>query len=298
MISQSPAPVSLLGLGAMGHALASSLLDAGHRVTVWNRTPGRADRLVHRGATEATTVNEAVTQARLIAVCLYDAASVQQALSPAAADLRGRAVVNLTSTTPDEARGLSAWAAEHGIGYLDGAIMATPDMIGSAEAAIFYSGSRRVFEAHRGLLDTWATSTYEGEDAGTASLLDLAMLSGMYTMFAGFLHGAAMVRAGGIPVVDFAERAAPFLAAMTGSLPEAAKTVDGGEYNTPAQSLDWTLPVLDAIARSSREQSVDPAPVDVVRRLVRRQIHAGHGPEDFERIIESLHVPGAGEDNA
>ncbi|MFC7404896.1 NAD(P)-binding domain-containing protein [Georgenia alba] len=42
--------VSLLGLGAMGTALASALLDAGRDVVVWNRTPGRATELLARGA--------------------------------------------------------------------------------------------------------------------------------------------------------------------------------------------------------------------------------------------------------
>lgn len=40
--SAPPAPVTVLGLGPMGRALASAFLAAGHPVTVWNRTPGRA----------------------------------------------------------------------------------------------------------------------------------------------------------------------------------------------------------------------------------------------------------------
>ncbi len=282
------ASIAILGLGAMGRALAASLADAGYQVTAWNRTPGRAEQLASRGVVEAPSLNDAVLRADVVVVCLYDTESVYETLRPIAGELQGRNVVNLTSTTPAEARELALWADKHGAGYLDGAIMATPGMIGSPGAAIFYSGSQQIFDVHRSLFDTWATSTYDGDDAGMASLFDLAMLSGMYTMFAGFIHGAAMVRASGISTAQYAERATPFLAAMTESFSDIAKTVDSGEYDTPGQSIDWTSPVLANISRASREQSVDPAPIDMVRLLAQRQIDAGHGADDYDRIIESL----------
>lgn len=48
MTSDRP-PVTVLGTGAMGAALAETLLGAGHPTTVWNRTPGRADPLAAKG---------------------------------------------------------------------------------------------------------------------------------------------------------------------------------------------------------------------------------------------------------
>ena len=76
--------------------------------------------------------------------------------------------------------------------YLDGGIMAVPEMIGGPGSSILYSGSATVYEQYKPLLQLWGASTYFGEDAGPASLYDLALLAGMYVMFAGFLHGAAM----------------------------------------------------------------------------------------------------------
>jgi 3-hydroxyisobutyrate dehydrogenase-like beta-hydroxyacid dehydrogenase len=43
-------PVTVIGLGPMGRAMAGALMRAGHPVTVWNRTPRRADELVAEGA--------------------------------------------------------------------------------------------------------------------------------------------------------------------------------------------------------------------------------------------------------
>ena len=280
------AEIALLGLGEMGRALAGALLDAGHDVAVWNRTPGRDTDLLARGARQAASARDAVLAAPTVVVCLYDHASVHEALDPLAADLRGRAVVNLTTTTPSEARQLAAWAAERGVRYLDGAIMATPPMIGAPGATILYSGDEDVFDETRAVLDRWAGSTFEDADPGRASLLDLAMLSGMYTMFTAFLHGAAMVGADGVDAVSFARRAAPFLAAMTEYFVLDAEAVDRGDYSDPVQSLDWSD--LGHLVRASEEQGVDPAPIAMVEALRRRQVDAGHGADGFARIYESL----------
>lgn len=224
-----------------------------------------------------------------IVVCLFDHTSVHGVLDPVAAVLPGRTVINLTTTTPNESRELAAWAAGHGITYLDGAIMAVPEMIGGPGSAILYSGSAAAFDEHRALLDLWGASSFFGPDAGLASLHDMAMLVGMYTMFAGFLHGAAMVGAEGVPAAEFAEQQAPFLAAMTGQLAGFAATVDAGEYaGEGQQSLRFTETALAALIRATSDQGV---PVEVLRPvhdIVRRQIAAGHGGEGTARIFEEL----------
>jgi 3-hydroxyisobutyrate dehydrogenase-like beta-hydroxyacid dehydrogenase len=284
----------MLGLGAMGSALAAALLDDGHAVTVWNRTSGRDTDLVARGARSVGSVHEAVTASPVVVACLLRHASVHETLDPVVDALRGRTLVNVTTTTPYESRELAAWAAEHGVDYLDGAIMAVPAMIGSREGQIFYSGSRAAYDALRPTLDTWATSEFHGADPGMASLVDLAMLSGMYQMFAGFFHGAAMVGSVGMSATDFAARQAPFLAAMTGGLAGYADVIDGGDYTVPGQqSLDFSD--LSDIVRASREQRVDPAPIAAVQALIAEQIAGGHGAEGLARVYESLRAPVSGE---
>lgn len=280
--------LTLLGLGAMGQSLAGTALDAGHSLTIWNRTSGKADGLTAQGATAAGSVREAVTASEVIVVCLYDHASVHAVLDTEAETLRGRTLINLTTTTPEEARELAAWADRHSIAYLAGTIMTTPQVIGSPDSVILYSGSQNAFNTHRELLDAWATSSYDGDDAGLASLWDLAMLSGIYSMFAGFLHGVAMLQSASIPASSYAQRAASFMAAMTELLGHSAEHLETGDYSQPLQSLEWTTTLLETINRASREQGITAAPVKMVQWLIQQQIDAGHGAEDFDRIIESM----------
>jgi len=90
-------------------AMCRALLAAGHPITVWNRTAHRVDDLVRDGAVRADTITEAVRASELVIVCVLDYAAVRDALAPAAAELAGRTVVNLTNGTPAEALAADAW---------------------------------------------------------------------------------------------------------------------------------------------------------------------------------------------
>ncbi|MGB3351206.1 MAG: NAD(P)-binding domain-containing protein [Mycobacterium sp.] len=282
--------VTFVGTGEMGSSLARATVRAGHRTTVWNRSAARAQPLAADGATVADTVSAAVSAADLVVVCLLDHASVHDVLDPVAGDLSGRQVVNLTTTAPDGARELAQWADAVGVGYLDGGIMATPEMIGTTASTLLYSGSRDVFDAHRGLLQEWGTAEYFGTDAGMASLYDLALLAGMYAMFAGFFHGAAMVGPAGVSATEFAARAVPWLQALAPSITDYAQIIDGGDYSVPGQQSLLFSDLAD-IVEASRAQGIDTGLIDSMQRLIRRQVESGHGADGFARIIESIRNP-------
>lgn len=106
-----PTPVTVLGLGAMGSALAAAFVKAGHPTTVWNRTPGKDAELIAAGARGADSVETAVAAGDLVVACLFDHASVHETLDPVTGKLAGRDLVNLTSTEPAGSRELADWAA-------------------------------------------------------------------------------------------------------------------------------------------------------------------------------------------
>ena len=68
--------VAFLGLGIMGHAMATNLAKAGHEVTVWNRTPGK----LVEGAGIAPTPAAAAQGAEVVWMCVSDTAAVEQVL--------------------------------------------------------------------------------------------------------------------------------------------------------------------------------------------------------------------------
>jgi prephenate dehydrogenase len=76
------AAVSVVGLGAMGSAVAGAFLEAGHPTTVWNRSSGKADPLVENGAVRAATVGEAFGASPLVLLCVLNDSAARETLAP------------------------------------------------------------------------------------------------------------------------------------------------------------------------------------------------------------------------
>ncbi|MFJ6391019.1 NAD(P)-dependent oxidoreductase [Streptomyces sp. NPDC091972] len=280
---------SLLGLGAMGTALARAWLAAGHPLTVWNRTPARSTPLADEGAKVADSAAEAVAANSLVVVCLLDDASVEEAL--AGTDLAGRDLVNLTTGTPAQARARAAWAEERGARYLDGGIMAVPPMIGVPEAGgyVLYSGSQDLFDRHRETLGVPAGTVYVGRDAGFAALHDVALLSAMYGMFAGAAHAFALIRKEDIDPASFAPLLADWLAAMTPAVHRTADQLRSGDYTQGVvSSLAMQVAGTPTFLSTAEQQGVSPELLSPYFALMRRRLAEGSGEEDLTGVIDLL----------
>jgi 3-hydroxyisobutyrate dehydrogenase-like beta-hydroxyacid dehydrogenase len=282
-------PVTLLGLGAMGTALARTWLAAGHPLTVWNRTPARAAALAAEGATVADSPAGAVAANTLVVVCLLDDASVDEVLADT--DLADRDLVNLTTTTPDRARARAAWASERGARYLDGGVMAVPPMIGVPQAGgyVFYSGSRELFERHRDTLGVPAGTTYVGDNAGFAALHDVALLSAMYGMFAGAAHAFALIRKEDIDPAEFAPLLADWLVAMAPAVHQTADQLRSGDYTRGVvSSLAMQVAGTPTFLETAEQQGVSPELLSPYFALMRRRLTEGSGEEDLTGVIDLL----------
>ncbi|MFW6694431.1 NAD(P)-binding domain-containing protein [Streptomyces sp. MAR4 CNX-425] len=287
-------PVTLLGLGAMGTALARAWLAAGHPTTVWNRTPARADALAAAGARAAGSAAAAVAAGPLVVLCLLDDASVGEALADA--DLAGKDVVNLTTCTPAQARARAAWARERGARYLDGGIMAVPPMIGVPESGgyVFYSGPRELFDRHREVLAVPAGTTYAGADPGFAALHDVALLSAMYGMFAGVTHAFALVRGEDVDPAAFAGLLVDWLTAMApaahGIAAEPGAGDEGSREEPPedVSSLAMQVAGTPTFLDTARHQGVSPELLTPYFELMRRALAEHSGPGEPRGMVDLL----------
>lgn len=287
-------PVTVIGLGSMGRALARAFLTGGHPTTVWNRTPGRADDLLADGAVLAPSAASAVAASPLVVVCLLDSDAVVEVLEPLGAELDGRTLVNLTSSTPERAREIAAWASARGAAYLDGAIMVTTAMVGTPDAQVLYSGPGRIFDDHRETLASLAPdSDHLGEDPGLASLYELGMLDLFFVGMTGFLHAATLVGADGVDAATFVPYARRITALLDAILADLAEEVDAGAYPGTEDNVVMELVSLDHIVRASEARGVDTAVPGVVRSLLREAVDRGHGRDGFTRVVEQLRHPAA-----
>ncbi len=146
--------ISVIGLGAMGAALARALLKAGHEVTVWNRSPEKMEPVVALGAVGAPDLGEALRASPRTLICVadYRTTSILFDEPGVAPILDGRTVIQLSTGTPTEASDSDIWFRDQGATYLDGAIMVYPGTIGTAEAQILVAGPEAAFQHCRTVL--------------------------------------------------------------------------------------------------------------------------------------------------
>ncbi|MGL5522480.1 MAG: NAD(P)-binding domain-containing protein [Aeromonas veronii] len=100
--------LSVIGLGAMGSALATTLLKADHPVTVWNRSVAKAAPLQALGATLAPSVGAAIAASDITLVCVDNYAVSQQLLDEARDAVAGKLLVQLSTGSR---RGPERWRA-------------------------------------------------------------------------------------------------------------------------------------------------------------------------------------------
>ncbi len=121
MSISAPLPaIAFLGIGLMGKPMATRLLQAGYRLTAWNRTPAKADALAPFGASVADNPGEAVAQADIVITMLEAGPVVAQVIDAALSALRpGTLVIDMSSTRQSEAQQMHARLAARSVAFID-----------------------------------------------------------------------------------------------------------------------------------------------------------------------------------
>lgn len=287
--------ISVIGLGAMGAALAKALLAANHRVTVWNRTASKSAALGEVGAQVAHSVAEAIDASRVVIICVldYGASDALLRTPDVAARLKGKTIVQLTTGTPEDARETSEWAREHGVAYLDGTIGCYPKDIGTPDGSILYAGSRSTFETLRPTLANLSGhALFVGERFGNAAILDGAVV-GSFSLGAalGFLYGAAVCDAEGISLDTYLSLALARRPFVEDTLQTCVRMIKKGNYSGSQATLDsWAAGIGQLVAFSQESGTDSSYPQEVLARL-QQAVAKGHGQHELAAVFECFRKP-------
>ncbi|WP_336212672.1 NAD(P)-dependent oxidoreductase [Nonomuraea sp. LPB2021202275-12-8] len=292
MTENHPTPVTVIGLGSMGAALAEAFVQAGHPTTVWNRTAAKAAPLIAMGAGHAEAIEDAVAASPLIITCLTTFEDTRLALEPAVKSLPGRALVTLNSGSPVGARDTAAWAVGHGARFLAGAVKNVPSAVGAPDTLLYYSGDKTVFEEFETTLKVLGGDTVHlGEETDLAALYEMAVGAILLPALVGFFQGAAAVQARGLEANSMVRFAGKWLDMIKSLLPVYAKEIDSGDYADAASSVNLFLAGAAHDEALAKETNVDTAWLAPLHDLVRRAAEAGHGDDSISALTEVLRKP-------
>ncbi|MBC9795959.1 NAD(P)-dependent oxidoreductase [Sinomicrobium weinanense] len=289
---KTPQNVTVLGLGAMGSALAKAFLKAGHRTTVWNRSADKAVPLVEKGAVAAATVSEAVAASELVVICVLNYEILEKIVKPVADELQGKTLVSLTNDTPAKARQMASWAQAEGIDYLDGSVLVPVPEVGQPDALLLYSGPRHIFDKYFPVLRALGgKSTYLGEDPGHAALYDIAMMNIFYTSLTGVLHSYALLNAEGERAEEFLPFGRQVLALAGSFLENFAKSADKKHYPGDLDNITMEAAGIAHIVHASRDAGINVSIPEAVKGAFDRAVKAGFGANGMPGAIEGIRAP-------
>ncbi|QWF20497.1 NAD(P)-dependent oxidoreductase [Nocardioides sp. LMS-CY] len=171
------ARVSFAGLGNMGHAMVGRLLDEGHVVTVWNRSPEAADDLVARGAVRAASVAELFDAGPVLSMLADDAAvasvfddSVLAAAGP------GSIHVSMSTISAQAGRALARRHANAGIALASVPVLGRPEVAAAGRLNLLAAGDSSLIDDLAPVLDSLGQRTWRvGEHPEQANVVKVTM---------------------------------------------------------------------------------------------------------------------------
>ncbi|MCB0191511.1 MAG: NAD(P)-dependent oxidoreductase [Anaerolineae bacterium] len=282
--------IAYLGLGIMGQGMVGNLLTAGYPVTVWNRTADRCTPFVERGAKQADTPAQAVSDADVIMYCFSDDAAVEEVVFGKDGILagcnEGQIAVNMTTLHPDTSRREAAAYAEKGVKFLDAPVFGSKNEAANGGLWIVVGGEQALYEQVKPILEVLSETThYMG---GTAMGASMKLVGNLVVASQIEALGEAMTLAtkagldpedvlGVLHVTDFKS---PIFDGVGGGLLKR-------DFSTNF-ALKLMLKDANLIAKFAQDLNVPTPAVAATREVIKAAVNKGWGEENASAFIKQL----------
>ena len=198
--------VSVIGLGSMGTAMVTRLLEQGFEVDAWNRSPKNVDEMFD-GKVKQVSLEQALQNRFAISFLSNDAAALETFTEAAlAGGARGSIHLNMSTLSPEASRELASRHASNGLGYLASPILGRPIAILSGKALSVIAGDSQLVEEAAPILQKISAKYWHlGQDHAMASLVKLGVNYNLIHALQAIAESVALVEAGGVDANTFIE---------------------------------------------------------------------------------------------
>jgi 3-hydroxyisobutyrate dehydrogenase len=288
------ASVAFLGLGRMGGGMAGRLLGAGHRVAVFNRSPGRAEALTSRGAVLAASPREAADGAEAVFAMVADDEASRAvwtgrdgALGGALAP--GALAIECSTLSHGWVGALADRVASRGLRFVDSPVTGLPDAAAAGALTLFVGAEPAALEAARPLLGPLAREIvhFGPVGAGTAYKLMVNLMGSI--QIAAAAEGLAIAEKAGLDLHQVANALAKGQAASPQVVRNSRRMAEG-THDTDVV-FSGRLRLKDTLYGLALAESLgQAAPLGTVAAAAfRALVEAGLGESNESRVIEVVH---------
>ncbi|HEV2889665.1 MAG TPA: NAD(P)-dependent oxidoreductase [Frankiaceae bacterium] len=277
--------VAFLGLGRMGAAMAAHVARAGHDLTVWNRTPGRAAPLVGLGAREARSIAEAVEGAEAVVTMLFGPDAVREVLDEVRQHAPpGALVVESSTIGPAVAREVAK-----GLRFVDAPVVGSVQPATDGTLGVLVGGSREDFEAAEPLASLWGGSGVRHlGPVGAGSAMKLVVNLTLGVAMGGI--GEALRLAGDLGLDPRETLDVVAMGPLGKSVETKRAMLDSGEFQPVGFSLELMAKDLDLALHAADN---DLALTRAALAAARDAIASGHGTDDYASLAGHIGYEGS-----
>lgn len=280
--------ITFLGTGIMGAPMARHLAQAGHGVTVWNRTIEKARPLAQDGAHVAEDPAAAATGAAVVVTMLTDGEAVEDVMAEAAPALGDGTVWWQASTVGvSGTEALVALAEEHGLTLVDAPVLGTKGPAESGELVVLASGPAAARTTLAPLFEAVGSKTISlGDEPGAATRFKLVMNHWVLALTDAIAETIAFAEGVDLDPALFLE------AIAGGSLDTGYAQIKGpgmiGSELPVSFPLKHALKDMDLILEAGDRHALDLALAQTVRERFATAADAGHADDDMGMVIAAV----------
>jgi 3-hydroxyisobutyrate dehydrogenase-like beta-hydroxyacid dehydrogenase len=279
--------IGFIGLGRMGHHVASNLLKAGHQVTVWNRSQNPVQALVAKGATAATSPEEALQGDAVFSMLSNDQVMRDIGLAGPLLEkaAKGLIHVNLATISVAFARELAAAHHKAGLAYISSPVFGRPEMAEQAALVLVAGGDAAALETMQPIFDKIGARTVTMDAPEKANLFKIAGNFMIASELESIGEAFALLRKGGVDPAVFHDVMSGRL--FTGAVFKSYGTMILNRVYEPA-GFALTLGLKDVnLARSAAEGlGVTMPTADLLKTNYDQAIGWGWQDKDWAAIGE------------
>jgi putative dehydrogenase len=284
------ATVGIVGLGLLGHAVASRLRAAGHTVIGYDVVADRHRALVALGGVAVESVAAVTEGADPVCVVLPSLAAVEEVVlgagGLAAAGRAGRTIIQMSTISPALTERLAREVAARGLHFLDCPVSGTSGMVARGDGILFVGGERALYERWRPLLESVLPRAVHVGAAGQAMVLKLVANLLVAVHSAAAAEALSLVERSGLDV----EQALEVLrssAAGSRMLDVRGPLIVRRDF-PPQMKLDLFMKDLHLIQKAAAAVGAPTPLTDTAERLYAAAVSAGHGHEDLAVVVTAL----------
>ncbi|MGI5204585.1 NAD(P)-dependent oxidoreductase [Spirillospora sp. CA-108201] len=282
--------VGFLGLGVMGRPMALNLVRAGIGLVVWNRTAAKSEPLRAAGAEVADSPADVFRRTRVVFLMLADGPAIDSALGRGtpgfAANVRGRIVVHMGTTSPDYSRGLEADVQAAGGRYVEAPVSGSRGPAESGELVAMPAGEPSAVDAVRPLAGPMCGEVFVCGPVPQALQMKLAVNLFLITMVTGLAEAFHFAERHGLDGRRLLEVLDAGPMASTVSRAKARKLLDR-DFAVQA-SIANVLDNNRLIAEAARTARLASPLLDACHALYGETVALGHGEADMAAVVRAL----------